>query len=211
MAIEMVASKKNSKNKRLKIAEAALICFIEHGIHSTTNTAIAKLAKVPQPLITYYYPTFEDLFLEVIGLILEDLKTLTLTTVAKHSADPHKTLLEYAKVPLTWAIQKPEFVPIWTFFYHLATYQKPFTSLNDEIRRGGRERIVLMIYKYQDQMGLRLNKKWTVESVAHAIQEQITGSLLIAITESSDRKAARERCEESVRAFLKSVYISEDR
>jgi DNA-binding transcriptional regulator YbjK len=48
------------KDRRERIAEAALGVIIAHGVHRTTHRKIAEAAAVPLGSVTYYFKTLED-------------------------------------------------------------------------------------------------------------------------------------------------------
>ena len=61
-------------DKKQKIIQAAVKVFTEKGAPFTKLNEVAKVAKVPAPLIHYYYQSIEDLHFDVIQFALEDLK-----------------------------------------------------------------------------------------------------------------------------------------
>lgn len=199
-------AKSHAKDRRLRIVQAALKCFILHGVVGTSFKQIAEEADVNQPLIGYYFASFEDLFAAVVGLMLEDLKGVTVSAIEQHAANPRQALLAYTEIPIVWAQQKPEYNALWTFFYHLASYQKKFMAINDSIRQGGRERITLLLYRYQEHSGRRLKVDWTVDRLARSLHAQITGAVIIAVTETGEIAQAATASKHSVAALLDAAF-----
>jgi hypothetical protein len=83
-----------------------------------------------------------------------------------------------------------------------------FLAMNDLIRKTGRERIALLLYKFQEHYKFRLRAGWTIDQLAHAIQVQITGAAIHSVTESGEAEGMAELCEHSVNAMLDSVFES---
>lgn len=197
---------KSVSERRHLIIEAAITCFIKHGVVATTFKQIAKEAKVHQPLIGYYFPTFDSLFAAVVERILVDLRDISVEAIEGAGSDTKKALLEYSVAPLHWEQKRPGFSGLWTFFYHMASYQPMFKAMNDSIRRVGRERISLLLYKYQEEKRLKLKKGWSVDRLAYVIQAQITGGALMTVTETSDLKEATALCQNAVEVFLDVAF-----
>jgi len=189
-----------------KIAQAALACFIKNGVVTTSFKDIAKEAKVHQPLIGYYFKTFEELFAAVVEILLNDLKTSSIQAIASRSDDPYLATLEYAEAPLRWAQTRPEYTSIWTFFYHMASYSDVFRGINNEIRKGGRDRITLLIYQIQESRKLNLRDGCTVSQLAYNVQSQITGTMVMAVTESIDLDEAAKLCREGVKVLIQGAF-----
>jgi AcrR family transcriptional regulator len=200
--------KKEPTDRRQLIVDAAARLFAKQGIVGTTFREIAKEAGVHQPLIGYYFPTFESLFMAVTEMILEDIRRQSIEAIEKAKVDPDKTLQDYIRAPLHWQKNRPEYRLLWTFFYHLCTYQPAFRELNNSIRKIGKERIMLLLYKYQEALHLRLKKTWTMEQLALAIQTQMTGASVHAVTEKSDFDEVAKLCHLTINSLLESAFES---
>ena len=198
-------AKKNIDSKA-KIVEAALACYVDQGIVGTSFKDIAKKAKVHQPLIGYYFKSFEELFVEVLKLLADDLRGLGIKAIDDHPNDSHKALLDYSEAPLRWAHKKPELSPLWTFFYHMASYSPIFVELNTQLRRVGRDRISLLLYKIQEQKKLKLKKGLNTSELAYEVHAHITGTLVMAVTEKQDLRQAIKNCRKGTDALLKGAY-----
>jgi len=197
---------KQPVDRRQLILDAAIRLFTRQGVIGTTFREIAKEAGVHQPLIGYYFPTFNDLFKAVVEIILDDIKKASVEPLERPSADLREALHEYLRAPIVWRKRRPEFSSLWTFFYHLASYQPLFLQMNDVIRTTGRERISLLLYKFQEHYKFRLRNGWTIDQLAHAVQVQITGAAIHSVTESGEAEGMAELCEQAVNAILDSAF-----
>lgn len=201
--------KTDKKERRQLIVEGAIACFIKNGVVGTTFKQIAKEAGVHQPLIGYYFPTFEDLFAAVIHVLLEDLKKLSVESVDRNSGDPKKALSAYLRAPMTWAKRRPQYNALWTFFYHLSSYQPQFRELNNSIRKVGRERISLLLYRFQESNRVHLKEGWTMQRLSICVHMQITGAMIHTVTETCDPDEMADLCEASVMGILASAFAEE--
>lgn len=199
-----MAGKKASKTK---ITEAALKCFIEKGIVGTSFKEIAQAAGVHQPLIKYHFKTFEELFASVIQSLLEDIKQRSIRAVEAHPNNPKMALLEYSVATLRWNKEKPQYKPIWTFFYHMASYNEYFRSINDMIRKVGRDRISLLLFQIQESEHSSLAEGRTIADLAYVIQSHITGDLVMSSTESRDIDQAIELSLNGISDILSGAFI----
>ncbi len=173
-------------DRKEKIIEAALKLFIEKGAAFTRFIDVAKAAKVPAPLIHYYYQDMEDLHRDVTLKIMQELKEYNLREATKHLAHPAKWMREYVKGPLIWAKERPESLNIWLYFYYMSSRSKTFENLNTELRKGGRDRICLMIYRGVEQGVFKIPEGRTVLDLAYFIQSEITGHMLMFGCEKKD-------------------------
>lgn len=56
------------ENRRLQIIQAAISLFAEHGLENVTYGDIARKARLSRPLVYFYFPDLQTLFLEAIIL-----------------------------------------------------------------------------------------------------------------------------------------------
>lgn len=197
---------KKTKDSKSKIVKAALECYIKKGIVGTSNSDIAKRAKVHQPLISYYFKSFEELYIATLGVLLEDLKNISVKAITQHPGNTYKALLAYSEAPLEWTELKPQYTSIWTFFYHMASYSPPFIQLNNSIRSGGIDRISLLLFKIQEENKLKLKPHWTIGELAYSIQTHINGAMVMASTQDTDLKLAGKRCRQGVAALVVGAF-----
>ncbi|MGE3975493.1 MAG: TetR/AcrR family transcriptional regulator [Bdellovibrionales bacterium] len=175
-----VSSQVSLKNK---IIDAAFFCFAESGVGTTKLTQIAAKAGVEAPHMHYYFPTFEALFTEVVNIALEDLRAYSVRNIEKGRGDPRKALDLYVKAPFEWAKERPTYLPVWMYFYHLAACDKKFGRLNRNIREIGRDRISLLIYKGIETGQFKKNSEFEVPELATLIQGLMTGHGVLAASE----------------------------
>jgi AcrR family transcriptional regulator len=171
------------KDRRKKIVETAIACFIKNGISDTRLSEIASLAKIDQPLINYYFPTLDSLYTEIVKVLLEDLANFSTKGFESNSADPIKIMTEYIRGPFEWSQTRKGYFSLWMYFYHLASYSESFTQLNTLIRENGRNRISMIIYKGLEKGVFRLPSDLTVNEMAILIQGIISGNTILAGTE----------------------------
>ncbi len=188
---------KSKKSKRMaplerkkEIVVAAVGLIARSGIHNVTFARIAEASKVKQPLVNYYFPTFDSLLVDCVMLVLDDLKAHMIREIEKNP-DPLKCLAAFTLSPLDWLVQKKELQPLWHYFYHLTATSDRFRLLNDEIRRTGRERISYLIFRVLEKTKSRLPEPWTAETLAWTLQTMATGYATMATTENADVKQLR--------------------
>lgn len=182
------ASKK--EDRKARIVQAAIDCFVASGVAETTMSQVAQRAKVDQPLIHYYFPSREALYQEVFRVVLESLKAASLEPFGKTANDPVKALVAYVRAPFEWALKEPGLFSIWMYFYYLASFQPLFARLNAEIRQTGRERIAVLIYDAMERGKLRPPPGQTVRDAALVVQGLITGNVTLFSTEGPTRDRA---------------------
>lgn len=202
---------KKIKDSKSQIIKAALECYIKQGIIGTSNSDIAKRAKVHQPLISYYFKNFEELYIATLNILLEDLKDISISAIAKYPGDTYKALLAYSEAPLRWTELKPQYTSIWTFFYHMASYSPPFIQLNNAIRSGGIDRISLLLFKIQEEKKLKLKDNWDITELAYTIQTHINGAMVMANTQDTDIKAAAKKCRQGVTALIVGAFEASEK
>lgn len=84
---------KASANRRRKILEAAVMCFLEDGYHQTGVRSIAKRAEVSLGNLYNHFPGKHDVLVEIAALERSELEPF-LKTLAKTAAPP-KVLGEF--------------------------------------------------------------------------------------------------------------------
>ncbi len=183
---------KNPQGKRApdgdrkgRIVTAALEAMIENGVAQTRLNDVAKRAHVDPPLIHYYFKDLESLHLAVIEKVLESLKDYSLRDADPYQDDPLRWMKGYTRAPLLWAHEKPEFMHLWTYFYHLAGAQGPFRTLNNAIRKAGRERIAMAIYRGIEKSVFKPDPRVSVEALALDIQTIMSGFAILMTSEDA--------------------------
>ncbi len=203
---------KSKKTKRMaplerkkEIVVAAVGLIAQSGVHNVTFARIAAVAKVKQPLVNYYFPTFDSLLVDCVMLVLEDLKSHMIAEIEKNP-DPLKSLMAFTLSPLDWLIEKKDLQPLWHYFYHLTATSDRFRLLNDEIRRTGRERISFLIFRVLEKTKSQLPHPWTAESLAWTLQTMATGYATMATTENADVKSLRRIFTQHLELILKPMF-----
>jgi AcrR family transcriptional regulator len=174
-------------DRRQKIIQAAVKSFIEKGAAFSKLSEVAKSARVPAPLIHYYFPTLEDLHFEVIQYAIQDITEYSVKFM-KEGSTPVEGLRQYIRAPLQWIQEKPGLASIIVYFYYLASCSPRFLELNTFARNRGRERIEMMIYKGLEQKAFRLAAGKTAADAAYEIQAIISGYSLQFSTERREQK-----------------------
>lgn len=87
----------NDKDRRERIAEAALGVITAHGVHRTTHRKIAEAAAVPLGSVTYYFKTLEDVICSAFeGLITTmSARYATVLDTAKDQSAACEALAEF--------------------------------------------------------------------------------------------------------------------
>ena len=180
----MVKSPSTQASRKSRIVQAAIKCFIKHGVAQTRMSEVALKAGVDQPLIHYYFPTPDTLYASVIQEIVEELKEEVVEALSKGAADPAQALTHYIRAHFAWAERNPGLFALWIYFYYLAGFNPTFTAINKLIREAGRDRIASLIYRGIEQGDFSLPKTTTVSTAALNIQGLITGNVIMAATEA---------------------------
>lgn len=192
-------------DRKKEIVVAAVDLIAENGVHNVSFARIAQAAKVKQPLVNYYFPTFDSLLVDCVMLVLEDLKAHMIAEIEKNP-DPFKSLMAFTTSPLDWLVEKKKLQPIWHYFYHLTATNDRFRLLNDEIRRTGRERISFLIFRILEKTKHRLPEPWTAETLAWTLQTMATGYATMATTENADVKQLRRIFVQHLDLLLKPLF-----
>lgn len=183
------ANSRDPGDRQRRILQAAIRFYSHHGVAETRFSRIAELAGVPRPLVNYYYPTPEALQAAIVGFVLERLKEAALSGIQAKWKSPTAALVGYAESFFNWAEKNRDLVSIWIYFYHLASYNSQFESLNDAIRATGRERIESLLYRGIEAGEFTVPKGFTVSGLALVIQGLLTGNVILVFSESQLKPA----------------------
>ena len=192
-----------SLDKKDKIIKAALEIMCVQGAAFLKLNEVAKKAKVPPPLIHYYFKDIEDLHYEVILKVLESLKEQSLKD-SQNQNDSIKSMKSYIRGTFVWAKQNPGLMSLWMYFYYLSSFSPRFQDLNTQIRNQGRERIALMVYQGIQKKHYQFEDTTNVFELAEEIQAILTGQVILFATEKSDFKMENclEICTQRIFAIL---------
>jgi len=186
----MATTKKHSNFKdqpevkgKARILESAIQCFIEGGIAHTRMIDVAKKAGVNQPLVSYYFPTLDSLYVEVIQFVLKKVHDEVLENITPKSDRPVQILTHYIEAHFAWAQENSGYFSIGLYFYYLASFHQTFQELNDRIRQTGRDRIAAILYRGIEAKTFWVPAGMRVDQLALIIQGLITGNVILAATE----------------------------
>ncbi len=172
---------------RKKLLQAAGQLVAKEGIHSLRFSRISKMAKVPQALMGYHFPTVKSLILDMIQQELEKLKTLSVAKIERGVATPREAFEGYIRAPFELSSRDQQFSAVWSTFYHLATVDKMFGEMNAQIKQVGRDRIlnlIAMIYATESPLiGETLANQRNLLELATAVQGLVTGLTFMAATD----------------------------
>jgi AcrR family transcriptional regulator len=180
------APQERGKKTRELLLLAAIKSLAESNIFGLRYSQISKIAKVPQPLLDYHFPSVEALLTEMVAHELEKLKVLSLEAIQKHMTKPRKALEAYIRAPLELAAKDSGFRAVWSCYYHLTTVHKHFSDYNRTVRRIGNERIVALLIAILHHEGKAkyATKTKLLSEVATTIQGIITGYGFMGGTET---------------------------
>ena len=198
--------KPKKPGRKAKIVAAAIDCFSKAGVAQTKMSDVAEKAGVDQPLIHYYFPSLESLYIDVVNEVLEHLKEFMLARISKESTDPQAVLCASISSYFEWGKKFPGYGSLWMYFYYLTTYNKTFSNLNRLIRENGRSRIASIVYQGIEKGKFKIPQGWTVDEVALSLQSMITGHTITAFTEGTDNWRAFS--EIAVKSGLQLVGVS---
>ena len=179
------------KPKRELILETALKLFSKNGVAHTRLLEIAKTAKVDPSLISYYFPTLDSLYVEVVRKIIESYTSVSVEMTQREPRSALKMIEVYVKSYFTWAKTHHGMFVLFLHFYHLASFKPEFAAINEVTRDTGRARIEAMIYRGIAEGDIVRMDAATVRERASQIQALIIGGVITPFTEREpDAEAA---------------------
>ncbi len=178
-------NQRRGQNTREKLVLAAVRALSENNIYGFRLSHVAKIAKVPQPLVDYHFESLEALLMAMVLFQLQKLKTLSIEAIEKNSMDPRQALAAYIRVPFELSSTDHGFRAVWSSYYHLAVVSRPFADLNKGVRETGHDRIQMLIQNIivREARTTKAPRHLTSE-VATAIQGLITGCGFMASAET---------------------------
>jgi len=167
------------------LLQAAVQSLVESHIYGLRFAQISKIAKVPQPLIDYHFPSLEALLSEMVGQQLEKLKTLSVEAIEAHASKPRKALEAYIRVVFQVAQADAGFRAVWSAYYHLTTVNKNFAAFNRGVRQMGHQRITALVSAVaQNEKRKNAGSARAANETATCIQGIITGYGFMAAAET---------------------------
>ena len=177
--------------KKLEIIQAAIECIAGIGFEKTTYQAIAEKIGTRRAHIAYHFKDKSDIFKASIQYINGNYQRIL--TEQLEEADPGlDTIKKYAGSPFVWAEQNPDELSVMLLFYYLCTIDPEYRALNDDLRKRGVERILLVLSQECRVELLPME----LELKAKQIQNLISGSILDAVT--TQQKSLTQAKEETI-------------
>jgi AcrR family transcriptional regulator len=185
-------TQQRSQETRFRLLQAATSSYVKFGIEGLRFSKIAKIARVPQPLMDYHFPSLDALLFEMIQIENDKLKLKSVAAIERVSTKPRKALEAYIRVPFALAQEDVGFRAVIMLFYQLGTINEGVATTNRELAKMGRERITALL-----TMTLATERRKTAtltslqfDSLSRSIQGIITGYVFLAASEKSgDYKA----------------------
>ncbi len=174
------------ETKKDLILQTALGCFMELGPARTSIAEIAKRAKVPPPLVHYYFPTSESLLIESVQALLDHLRENVVEAVQEVTDDPRKLMTAYLRAHFNWARDNRERFSLWLYFYYESCLNPVFAEMNARIRAVGRSRVSAIIYEGLAKKRFKLPRDADVNELSLEIQSIVTGAWVLPFTESGN-------------------------
>jgi TetR/AcrR family transcriptional regulator, transcriptional repressor of bet genes len=158
--------------RKLEILDAAIDCLGEEGIHRTTFESIGKKLGIGRAHVAYHYPDLENLFEAAIKFCISNVQNLTVDAVSATESDEEKPAA-FINATFEWAQRYPNQTSVLLLLYYLASVDKRFKKLHDNVRKLGAQRIEAVIKKV-------VPKKTTTKpaAMAKAFQALLTGHLV---------------------------------
>jgi AcrR family transcriptional regulator len=173
------------EKSRQKILKAAYDIMCKKGVAQTSIMDVAKKSKTSHPHVTYHFADIDQLYVGVIHQILEEMRDETQAAMDRKHANSHQVLKAYCEVLFHWAKRNEEKLKLFVYFYYLASLDSKFTSLNNEIRKVGRERVETILAKGIAFGEFQKRSAAEVKALATFIQGIVTGNLIMAVSEDT--------------------------
>lgn len=185
--------------KRMEIVLAAIQSLATLGLDKTTYESIAKIVGTGRAHINYYFKDKDDIFLASVKYISANYQQTSIDHIEK-AQNGKEMLLHYIEGPFLWAIKNPEELSVMLLFYYLCTFRDEYRELNDQIRKGGTERIQYILTEKNDIL------KKDAPELAKAIQNHISGAMMdAATTKGRSLVLAEKNTKEVVMSLIKST------
>lgn len=170
---------------RETLLKAAIQSLTESHVYGLRFAQISKIAKVPQPLLDYHFPSLEALLTEMVAYELEKFKNLSVEAIEANAAKPRRALEAYIRVGFQLAQEDAGFRAVWTAYYHLTTVNKNFAAFNRTVRQTGHQRIMALVGAVaQSEKRKNAGSPKPIAETATNIQGIITGYGFMAAAET---------------------------
>lgn len=180
--------------KRAEITQAAISIISSEGIDSLTFEAVGKLIGTRKSHIAYYFPNKKELIAACIEFIVD----LGLEVIQKHMKKNGNTLESYAKANILWLEKYPQHAPVFMLFLYMATFDETYRGLFEQIRKNGKDRIMVILLEEKQQVPSQ-----KVANLSVAIQNLITSALIEIHTTKKGMKKVSEELLEQIKVQIK--------
>lgn len=182
--------------KKGEIISAAIDCLATVGIENTSFEAIAKKIGTRRAHVNYYFPNKQEIFLSAFKYIAATYQSVSMECLEE--AKTKKDLLDkYIEGPFVWAKKHPKQLSVMYLLYYLSTFNKEYLELNNQIRKGGMDRISYLLKKINPSI-----TKKTCDSRAKSIQNILSGCLLDV---STTKGKTLSQAEKEAKKLIKSL------
>ena len=131
--------------------------------------------------MAYHFGDKSDIFKACINYINSNYQRILVERI--ESANSGKQILaNYAESPFIWAQDFPHELSVKLLFYYLCTGDDEYKELNDQIRKSGIQRILLVLTQ---KCALKQDIK-ELEAFASRLQNLISGSIIDAVTTNKE-------------------------
>lgn len=162
--------------RKIEILEAAIDCLSDDGIHHTTFESVGKRLGIGRAHVAYHFPELGDLIEAAIKFCVSHVQVLTVDAVSAEESNEDK-LEAFITATFEWVQRFPQQASAILLLYYLASIDRRFKKLHDEVRKLGAKRIQAMI----EGCVSRKNKSKS-ELLARRTQAILTGNIVEFLT-----------------------------
>lgn len=146
MGKQMVAASAGTKQtagarnvSRERVIEVAAQLFLQHGYAGTSLKDVSKELGVSAPAIYWYFPSKEDLYVEVIETSMLEFINSVYTSVTADS--PLEQLIQYVRAHVTWQLDKSDAARTFDLAHRVKDIPAERLAVVREYQVGYRDRI----------------------------------------------------------------------
>ncbi len=174
-------SQARAQRTRENLVQVAIQSLCDSHVHGLRFSQISKIARVPQPLVDYHFPTLEALLGEMVSRELDRLQSAGVEALAKHAKLPRRALTAYIRAPFELARADAGFRAVWSCYYHLATVNPLFKKFSADLRKTETDRIAEVLSGLiREEKRATPPKKKRIEDTATCIQGITAGFAYLA-------------------------------
>ncbi len=162
--------------RKLEILEAAIQCLSSDGIHHTTFESVGKQLGIGRAHVAYHFPELGDLIEAAIKFCVSHVQALTVDAVSAEDSDQEK-LEAFINATFEWVQRYPQQASAILLLYYLASIDRRYKKLHDEVRTLGAKRIQALL---EGCLGRKHKAK--SELLARRVQAIMTGNIVEFLT-----------------------------